>query len=181
MADENSVSDASPSVAVELDPAQLQYLKQRLESEQNLGLAIVAGAGASLLGAAAWAAATVATGYQIGFFAIGIGFLVGFAVRTLGKGITSSFGVVGGFWSLLGCAVGNLLTVTAMIAREEGIALGDVISRLTPELIQQLMVATFSPMDLVFYGIAVYYGYRLSFRELGRDEFERMLSGGAVG
>ena len=32
------------------------------------------------------------------------------------------------------------------------------------------MVATFSPMDLLFYGIAVYEGYKFSFRQVGPED-----------
>ena len=32
------------------------------------------------------------------------------------------------------------------------------------------MVVTFSPIDLLFYGIAVYEGYKLSFRQIGLDD-----------
>jgi hypothetical protein len=33
-----------------------------------------------------------------------------------------------------------------------------------------LMKATFSPIDLLFYGIAVYEGYRFSFRQVTPEE-----------
>jgi len=35
-------------------------------------------------------------------------------------------------------------------------------------------------MDLLFYGIALYYGYKLAFRQLTEEELQRMLSGGAA-
>ncbi len=38
------------------------------------------------------------------------------------------------------------------------------------------MVATFSPIDLLFYGIAVYEGYRLSFRELTERDAEELMA-----
>jgi hypothetical protein len=163
-----------------LDPAQLAYLKQRLEADQNLVTGLGAGLVASLLGAAIWAGITVATGYQIGFMAIGVGILVGYAVRVAGKGVTSVFGVVGAALSLLGCALGNLLAVTAMVAAGDGVSLLDALPKLTPQLAQELMVAFFSPMDVLFYGIALYEGYRLSFRQLGASELEGMLSGGSM-
>ena len=37
------------------------------------------------------------------------------------------------------------------------------------------MVETFHPMDLLFYGIAIYEGYRFSFRELLEDEIESII------
>jgi len=75
-----------------IDPLILQAALQRLKSEQNLVLAALAGGVAALLGACIWAAVTVTTNYQIGWMAVGVGFLVGYAVRSFGKGIDKSFG-----------------------------------------------------------------------------------------
>lgn len=71
-------------------------LLSNLFAQQNLPLAIVGGMVAAIAGGIAWAVVTVASGYQIGWMAIGIGFLVGMAVRTLGKGMTKTFGIAGG-------------------------------------------------------------------------------------
>lgn len=163
-----------------IDPVKLEHLRRQLLSEQNLAFGLAAGLVASLIGAAAWATFTFASGYQIGFMAIGIGFLVGYAVRATGKGITSIFGVAGAALALLGCALGNLLAVTAIVADSEGVAFSAAVSQLTPALAQELMVAFFSPMDVVFYAIAAYEGYKLSFRQLDGEDLQRRLgpSGG---
>jgi hypothetical protein len=157
------------------DPLRIELARQRLASEQKLGAGIAAGAGAALLGAAAWAAITVATGYQIGFMAIGIGFLVGWAVRSAGKGVAKTFGIAGAVLALLGCAVGNLLAAVGLVAKQEGIPFFDLLSGLSPEVALELMRATFSPIDLLFYGFAVYEGYRLSFRRLTAEEAKELL------
>ena len=160
-----------------LDPAQAEYLRNRLLSEQNLLAGALGGIVASIGGAVVWAAVTVGTGYQIGFMAIGVGLLVGYSVRFLGKGITPPFGVVGGALALIGCAVGNLLAVTAIIAGSDGVPLLEALPQLTPGLAWNLMVASFSPMDLLFYAIAVYEGYKLSFRQISQQELGEMLAG----
>lgn len=41
-----------------------------------------------LVSALLWAAITVATGHQIGYMALTAGFIVGFAVRFAGRGMT---------------------------------------------------------------------------------------------
>lgn len=140
----------------QLDQAQLQYASEPLRSQQNLPVGAVAGLAGSAVGAGLWAGITVATGYQIGWMAVGVGFLAGFAVRTAGKGIDKIFGVVGAAPALLGCAAGNLLAACGLVARQENLAFFDVLSRLDASTAQQLMVATFTPIDLFFYGIAVY-------------------------
>ncbi|MCB8959657.1 MAG: hypothetical protein H6651_05045 [Ardenticatenales bacterium] len=51
------------------------------------------------------------SGYQIGFLAIAIGMLVGYAIASLGRGIDKIHGWMGGGFSLLGVIAGNLFTV----------------------------------------------------------------------
>lgn len=149
-----------------INQAQLQHVMENLRSEQNLLLGVLAGAVAALVGAALWAGVAIAIGYQIGYMAVAVGFLVGFAMRHLGKGIDQAFGVAGAVLALLGCALGNLFSVCAFLSRQEGVPFFEVLSRLDLESISELMAATFSPMDLLFYGIAVYEAYKFSFRRL---------------
>jgi hypothetical protein len=92
--------------------------------------------------------------------------LVGFGVRLLGKGLDPKFGVVGALFSLLGCLAGNLLVVCILIAKYQGIPLIELIARLDLSIIFDLMSKNFNPMDLLFYGIAVYEGYKFSFRPI---------------
>jgi hypothetical protein len=79
-------------------------------------------------------------------------------------------GFVGATLALTGCLAGNLFSVCAVISKQEAIPFFDLISRLNPLIIIDLMKATFSPIDLLFYGIAVYEGYRFSFRQITQDE-----------
>ena len=92
--------------------------EQAAPAASNLPLGALAGLGAAIAGAAIWAAITAATEYQIGWMAIGVGFLVGFAVRVVGKGSEASFGVVGAVLALLGCLLGNLLTLAWFAAQQ---------------------------------------------------------------
>jgi hypothetical protein len=46
-----------------------------------------------------------------------------------------------------------------------------------PDFMVKAMMATFHPMDLLFYGIAVYQGYQLSFRELTENDAIEALNG----
>ena len=157
-----------------IDPLIVQAAMQRLRSEQNLILAILAGGAAALLGAVIWAAITMVISYQIGWMAVGVGFLVGYAVRTFGKGIDRSYGVIGAGWSLAGCAAGNLLAVVGLVSQHQNVPLIDVLEKLDPEVIASLMQATFNPMDLLFYGIAVYEGYRFSFRQITKSDLTKI-------
>ena len=128
----------------------------------SLPMALLAGLVAAAAGAAAWALVTVLTGWQIGWMAVGIGFLVGLAVRKFGKGSAPSFQVLGAVLSLLGCLAGNLLAVCIFAGRSEDVPLMTILAGLTPSLAVSLIVETFSPMDLLFYGLAVYEGYKFA-------------------
>jgi hypothetical protein len=132
----------------------------------NVPAAIIGGLIAALVGAVIWAVITVATKFQIGFMAVGVGFLVAWAVRSLGKGSTTLFGVIGGGFALLGCLLGNLLSACGFIAADSGESIVSVSLKVlaTPAIAGKLLQATFDGMDLLFYAIAVYEGYKLARR-----------------
>jgi hypothetical protein len=170
MADQ--INEQSEEGKVEIDQAKFQMLMQKVKDNQNLSFGIIGGAIAAVIGATIWAMITAVTNFQIGWMAVGVGFLVGFAVRLCGKGLDTIFGIMGGVLSLLGCLAGNLFTVCIVVSRHQNIPLLDLLSRLNPEVTVRLMTATFSPMDLLFYGIAVYEGYRFSFRKLSKADYQ---------
>lgn len=128
--------------------------------KSNLFLAIAGGLLAALVGAAIWAVVTVSTEYQIGWMAVGVGALVGFAVRTLGKGSTPVYGVIGAVCALLGCVLGNLYSGIGFIAESEGISYMDAVLNFDYGYSFDVLQAMASPMDLLFYGIAVYEGFK---------------------
>jgi len=155
---------------VRIDEHRARQYYEKLRMEQNLSMGIVAGAVAAAAGAALWAILTALTKFQIGLMAVGIGFIVGYSVRTLGKGIDKAFGIAGAALSLAGCVVGNFASVLMMISQEESIPLGTLLSGLSFPMFLDIMTVTFHPMDLVFYAVAVYEGYRLSFRKVSDEE-----------
>jgi len=136
---------------------------QEARDNQSLSLGAVGGFAAALIGAILWAIITVATGYQIGWMAIGVGFLVGYAVRLLGKGVDPAFGYAAAAIALAGCLAGNLLTVVITVSRQENIEIMTLLSRLTPGITADIIKDTFQPMDVLFYGLAVYEAYKISF------------------
>ncbi|MES0490193.1 MAG: hypothetical protein ABUK01_09385 [Leptospirales bacterium] len=166
MSEENSVEDME-GVVEELPVVNEEEKKEmmaKLEMEQNLPLAIVGGAVAAIIGAAIWATVTVVTEYQIGWMAIGVGFLVGYAVRFLGKGISPIFGIVGATFALLGCVLGNIFSMVYFGSVQEGVPFFELLSSVPISALFSMMVETFALMDLLFYGLAIYEGFKLSFR-----------------
>jgi len=130
---------------------------------QNLFLAVIVGCAAAVVGAIAWALITVATGYQIGWMAVGVGFLVGYSMKYFGKGTTVVFGIIAAVIALVGCVAGNLLTTVIMVAKQEHLSVMSVLQNLTPTIVMDLLKETSQPMDLLFYGLAVYEAYKFSF------------------
>jgi len=164
----------------EYDEESVRRAIEKFREQQNLVGGAAAGFIAALAGAGLWAVITVATGYQIGFMAIGVGFLVGIAIRAMGKGLDKVFGGVGAGLALLGCILGNLFTIVYFVGQAEGMGFFEVLPLLNLAAIPDLMIATFSPMDLVFYAIALYEGYQLSFRQISEDELRHAISGAPV-
>ncbi|MFQ6004144.1 MAG: hypothetical protein ACE5OQ_01460 [Woeseia sp.] len=164
-----------PSTESVVSEQQVQIALENLRTEQSLVNGTVAGIVAAIVGAGIWAVVTVMTENQIGWMAIGIGFLVGFAVRFAGKGIDKVFGIIGAALSLVGCALGNVFAITYFIAINEGIAFTDVLGQLEPAIVFELLISTFEVMDLLFYGLAAYFGYRYAFRQITEEDYSRAL------
>lgn len=135
-----------------------------LKSQENLPAGILAGLAASLIGAGVWALLSVSTGYQIGYMAIGMGFIVGYAVRFAGKGVSQIFGVCGALLALLGCILGDYLSIIGFVASDEGMAYMEVLKAIPVGDMMGILVENLVSMTALFYGIALFEGYKLSFR-----------------
>jgi hypothetical protein len=137
---------------------------EKIRAQQNFGLAVVAGVGAAIIGAVLWAVVTVITQYELGLMAIAVGFLVGFAIRETGKGVDKKFGYLGAICGLFGCVLGNLLSGIVFYAQASGLSFGQALATLDVDLVSRLASATFQAMDLLFYAIGIYEGYKFSFK-----------------
>ncbi|WP_233268384.1 hypothetical protein [Cellulophaga sp. L1A9] len=146
----------------------------KIKAEQNLPAAIFGGFCAGIIGALLWAIITTATGYQIGFMAIGIGALVGLATVYFGKGIDLKFGLLGGGIALLSCALGNFFSIIGAIATYEELGYLETLVLFDYAQAIPIMSETFSPIDVLFYAIATFEGYKYAFRKLTEKElFQR--------
>jgi len=172
---ENSASeelqDNQPQT-VEITEHQMQSFLTKLKAEERLPLGIIAGIISCILSTVIWAAVTYFSGYQIGYMAIGVGFLVGYAIRIAGNGISLIYAIMGALFSLIGCALGNLLAIFGFFANEEGIGFGAVLSNLDLSALPQIFVdmTLSSPMDFVFYGLAAFIGWSAAKREVKEEE-----------
>lgn len=167
---------AAPASSL-INESKLNALLLELESRQNFTLAVMAAVVTSVVGAGIWAAVTVAIEMKIGWMAVGVGFLVGISVRTLGHGVRPIFGYLGAAFAFLGCALGNYLSIVGFIASAEGMGYMEVFRAIELTMIPGLMTSTFQSMDLLFYGIAIYEGYKFSFREITEAQIVGLGSG----
>jgi len=136
----------------------------RILAAQNFNLAIPAGIGAAVLGAVVWAVVTVVTEMQLGLMAIAVGYLVGRAIRAVGHGVEPKFGYLGAACALMGCLAGDVLSDIGFYAKARHIGFGEALGNLDMALLTKLVETFAQPMDLLFYGIAIYEGYKFSFK-----------------
>ncbi len=166
---ENQTEQPAESAPALTEDKILQY-REKLKLEQNLPLGIAGGAAAAIVGAAVWALVTVGTGYQIGWVAVGVGFIVGYSIRFLGKGVDNIFAIVGGALALFGCLLGNFFSLVGFAAKSENVDVFSILFSIDYSLVPGIMIESFSPMDLLFYGIAAYEGYKFSIRQITEEE-----------
>jgi hypothetical protein len=133
----------------------------------KLGLGVIAGALAAFAVAVLWAAITAATHFQIGYMAIGVGFAVAFAVRIASQSHGRTQALLSAALSLFGCLVGNYLTATAILAAHVHADVVGISIALLPKA-PGVIAETFNLMDLVFYAIGVYFGYKYALVPLQR-------------
>ena len=118
------------------------------------------GAIAAAVGAAAWGLIVWVTDYEIGFAAVGIGLLVGWAVL-MASGRRKGFPlqIIAVLLSVMGILVGKYVAVY-LVLRD---FLGDGLALMYPlifELITQSPEEFFSLFDLLWLGLAIYSAWR---------------------
>jgi hypothetical protein len=137
---------------------------EQLEDQPNLLMGLIGGFIAMLVSAIIWGAITYFTEYQIGWMSIGVGFLVGVAIKFFGKGKTVIFGISGAVLALIGCLFGNLIFYSGFIAREESVSFLEVFFLILPNPAALIEVFTifFDFRDIFFYALAAYAGFSTS-------------------
>jgi hypothetical protein len=128
--------------------------------EKKLLLGGFAGLAAAIIGAIIWAVVTVTTRYQIGWMALGVGALVGFALR-IGNG-GKAFGILGAFLALFGCFLGNYFSLIAFASAEQHVAFFTMLNNADPAKVINAMWEDFISASVLFYAIAAYEGYKFS-------------------
>jgi hypothetical protein len=122
----------------------------------------------ALLGAIAWGAISAATHFQIGYMAVGVGFLAGYGMRTLGGGRDRADGVIAAVVAFLGCVLGNVLSVVIDFAPHDDAHRSVVeLAMLVlshPKVAWLMLSENSNIMDAVFYVLAILAGYRTALK-----------------
>lgn len=174
--DENAYVAPKPNVE-ELKPYEMKgslssKALEQLKSEQKLVPGIIASLMVGLLGSILWEMITVATEFQIGYMAVAIGAGVGLTMRKFGKGIDIYFGILGAAIALFSVILGNILGILGFAGQAENLNLLETMIYFDYSYLLDIMAETFSPIDLVFYAIAIFEGYKFSFRKVTAEELD---------
>ena len=140
----------------------MEAFEEAIAPSGNMVLGVLAGAGAAIVGALIWMGLTVATNMHIGYVAIGIGALVGVAVRYAGKGSTVPFGVVGAGFTLVGCLLGEALAQIQLAASSAGVGFFQMLGQVDVSALFSNVATGSGPITYFIYAIGIYEGYKLS-------------------
>ncbi len=169
--------EVEPGPKPRIDPAVYQHYVDLRRSKQHYQFALVGGTFGAALGVALWLGVSMTAHVEAEWIAIGVGLLAGGSVRLCGQGYDRVFGALGALLTAIGCFAGTLVAGCHFVALQtEGATVFDAISTLTPTMTREIFMATFDPVDGVFYGIAVVLGFRISYRRLSGVDKATLLS-----
>ena len=151
------------------------------EVRGSAGTGLAAAFGAAVVGGLVWALITITTNYKIGLVAVGIGLLVGKAVEQFGGG-DARLPIPATLLALVGCAIGDLFSEIHLVAQAANLSdmkvLGDLLS--PPSDLWRLFRDSFRAMDLVFYAIAAYEGFRFAQVGVAKAQYARAQAAAAA-
>jgi hypothetical protein len=133
-------------------------------TRENVPLVLVVGLAAMLAGAVLWALVTVITHLELGLMAIAVGFIVGLGIQKVRKYPNTNFGVLGAVLALAGCLLGNAFSFVAIAAQHSSAPFIDTVVNVNVAGLFSVMADNFEAMDLLFYAIAIYEGFKFASR-----------------
>ena len=145
-------------------------LAEKLISEQNFAAAVIAGAVATLLTAAAYGIIVATWSFTYGFAAAGIGIVVGLSMQYLGRGIETKFAVAASVYTIAGCVLGNVFRLVMYRTQPNSISPLYVFRNNDFSELAEWSASYVSLIDLVFWFVAVWFAVVLVRRPLSRSE-----------
>ena len=145
-------------------------LAQKLIAEQNFAAAVIAGAVATVLAAAAHGLVVTRWPVSYGFAAAGIGVVIGASIGFAGRGIAAKFAVLAAVYTIIGCVLGNLFRAAIELAPASATSPIDVLQNTSfPALIERSSYYIFS-IALIYWFVAVVAAVFLARRALSRSQ-----------
>jgi hypothetical protein len=139
-------------------------LVDHMQGGNNYFLGLVAGIIAAVIGAGAWMGITLATESHLGLVAIGVGALVGYAVRIGGRGRTIIFGIMGAVLTALSCLAGEVATVIQLASSPEHNFFDSLQHTDLMALISTILEKT-DPISWLIYAFGIFEGFKFSIRK----------------
>ncbi len=126
----------------------------------------------AIAGGVAWGWLTFTLGnIRVPWMSVGMGTAVGFSLRgghwkEPTRHGALAWGCIGGGLALAGSVWGNLLSCVAIGAQHQNVSAADFLGRLfaSPDQMGDILLETFVPFDLLFYGIAAVTGFLVARR-----------------
>ena len=147
---------------------------KKLRRYQSFIYALLGGLLIAAAASVAWALVTEITGFQGVYMALGVGLLVGLAVRFFGAGISRVFGILAALLALAGSLLGYNLSQNGFLVEVQSAGIAKGLDFLSPDLLLSTMLDVFVPLDLLFYGLTVLLGYLLAIRRVSAKKMDRL-------
>ncbi len=174
--DKNAVSTREPNVSgeinspadddqrtVEMTASEYDDFIASINQKANNSLGVLLGIGFGFVGATAWAIISKLTGYNIGFIAIFIGFLVGQGFVNAGRSTKPIMGVIAAIIALLSTLLGNLAFAFLQIADYHSMNVIDLVINFDYHYLLNLIIDMHTAFDIIFYTLAASAAYKRSF------------------
>jgi len=171
---------AAPKTTSQKKQASKVALK-KLRRYQSFLYALIGGLLITATAAVGWALITEMTGYQGVYLALGVGVLVGIAVRFFGAGIKRIFGILAALLALTGSLLGYYLSQNGFLEELQLARIVSITDYLDQELMLNTMRDSFVPLDLAFYGLAVLLAYFIAIRRINSKKMARLEQDGYKG
>ena len=139
-------------------------------SEQNFTAAVIAGAVATLLGAAAYGIVVSVWDFAYGFAAAGIGIVIGLPMGFLGRGISAKFSILATLYTIAGCCLGKFFRVVMDLSQSFAVSPMDVLRDNPMGMIIERAMANLSFIEFVYWLVAVVCAVFLARRPLSRSD-----------
>lgn len=146
-----------------------QRYKNNKNKDGNILLGIIGGFVASIIAALLWGGLASIIRTEIGYMALGVGFLVGLGVKVLGRSSNLIFALIGALFSIIGCILGSILGILFLVSIESEMEIFEILKVLGISAIIDSYKESFSFMDIIFIILALLIGASTSLKGEPKD------------